>query len=92
MSKLSLSRILTEEQPPQKETVWVLLDTFQSDDEVFTGVSKTREGIERLKNYVINRYKITDMDQLSQLHIYEVPLDTFFEKRIQLDKKIHRFG
>jgi hypothetical protein len=94
MKKTSLIQILAEEDKPstKEDTIWVLLDTFQGEEQIFTGASRTREGIEKLKQYVINRYSITKKEQLDQLKIFEVPLDTFFYKRLELDREIDRFG
>jgi selenocysteine-specific translation elongation factor len=80
--------LLKEEAEPKKETIFVLLDTFQDEEAIFTGASKTKEGIEALKQAVMDRHNITDPEEIAQLHIYEVPLDTYFEKRKEADDAI----
>ena len=71
-----------------KETMFVLLDTYQDGIYTFTGMSKTRKGIEDLKRYVIKRFKITKPEELENLHIFEVPIDEYFDMRAKLDDRI----
>lgn len=70
------------------ETVFVLLDTFQEDEAQFTGVSLTQKGINKLKQYVIDRFKITEPEELAQLKIHQVPLDTYFKLRQKVDQDV----
>lgn len=69
------------------ETVFVLLDTFQEDEAQFTGVSLTEKGINKLKQYVIDRFQITEPEELEQLKIHQVPLDTYFKLRQEVDQQ-----
>ena len=69
------------------ETVFVLLDTFQEDEAQFTGVSLTQKGINKLKQYVIDRFQITEPEELAQLKIHQVPLDTYFKLRQEVDQQ-----
>ena len=69
------------------ETVFVLLDTFQEDEAQFTGVSLTQKGINKLKQYVIDRFQITEPEELEQLKIHQVPLDTYFKLRQEVDQQ-----
>lgn len=71
-----------------KRTMFVLLDTYQDGIYTFTGMSETRQGIERLKDKVIKRFNITKPEELEQLHIFEVPIDEYFDKRAELDVRI----
>lgn len=68
-----------------KETIFVLLDTYQSGIYIFTGVSKSRKGIEELKKKVIKRFKMKTQEELDHLQIFEVPLDEYFDMRAKLD-------
>ena len=70
------------------ETIFVLLDTFQEDEAQFTGVSLTRKGINKLKQYVIDRFQITEPEELAQLKIHQVPLDTYFKLRQKVDQEV----
>lgn len=75
------------------ETVFVLLDTFQEDEAQFTGVSLTQKGINKLKQYVIDRFQITEPEELAQLKIHQVPLDTYFKLRQKVDQDVkNAFG
>ena len=79
---------LLKEEAEKQETIFILLDSFQDEEAIFTGASKTKEGIEALKQAVIKRHNITKPEEIEQLHIYEVPLDTYFEKRKEADDAI----
>lgn len=79
---------LLKEEAEKQETIFILLDSFQDEEAIFTGASKTKEGIEALKQSVIEKHNITDPEEIAQLHIYEVPLDTYFEKRKEADDAI----
>lgn len=71
-----------------KETIYVLLDTYQDGIYTFTGASKSEEGISRLRDKVIARFKITKPEELKELHVFEVPLDEYFDMRAKLDQRI----
>lgn len=79
--------LLKEEQnpEPEKETVFILLDTLQDEESVFTGISKTKEGIEALKQSVIELHNIQDPVEISMLKVYEVPFDEYFQVRKETD-------
>ena len=69
------------------ESIYVLLDTFQEDEAQFTGASLTEKGINKLKQYVIDRFKITLPEEIAQLKIHQVPLDTYFKLRQKVDQE-----
>lgn len=79
---------LLKEEVKKQETIFILLDSFQDEEAIFTGASKTEEGIEALKQAVIKKHNITEPEEIEQLRIYEVPLDTYFEKRKEADDAI----
>lgn len=70
------------------ESIYILLDTFQEDEAQFTGASLTLKGINKLKDFVIDRFTITDPDELAMLKIHQVPLDTYFKLRQEVDKEV----
>jgi hypothetical protein len=75
------------------ESIYILLDTFQEDQAQFTGASLTLKGINKLKDFVIDRFTITDPEELEQLKIHQVPLDTYFKLRQEVDKEVQNaFG
>ena len=69
------------------ESIYVLLDTFQEDEAQFTGASLTEKGINKLKQYVIDRFKITVPEEIALLKIHQVPLDTYFKLRQKVDQE-----
>tara|TARA_R110000824_G_C15134792_1_gene669403 strand:+ start:187 stop:492 length:306 start_codon:yes stop_codon:yes gene_type:complete len=69
------------------ESIYVLLDTFQEDEAQFTGASLTEKGINKLKQYVIDRFKITVPEEIAMLKIHQVPLDTYFKLRQKVDQE-----
>jgi len=84
---MKLSKLLLEKE--EKETAWILLDTFQDGEAQFTSVSKTKEDAEKMKQFVIDRFNITSEEDLANLKIFEVPYDTYFEKREEVDKSVN---
>lgn len=75
------------------ESIYILLDTFQEDEAQFTGASLTQQGINKLKQFVIDRFSITEPEELEQLKIHQVPLDTYFKLRQEVDKEVQNaFG
>lgn len=84
---MKLSKLLLEEE--EKETAWILLDTFQDGEAQFTSVSKTKKDAEKMKQFVIDRFDITSEEDLANLKIFEVPYNTYFEKREEVDKLVN---
>ena len=75
------------------ESIFILLDTFQEDEAQFTGASLTQKGINKLKQFVIDRFNITEPEELAQLKIHQVPLDTYFKLRQKVDQDVkNAFG
>lgn len=75
------------------ESIYILLDTFQEDEAQFTGASLTLKGINKLKQFVIDRFSISEPEELAQLKIHQVPLDTYFKLRQEVDKEVQNaFG
>lgn len=87
--KMNLSNLLLEENPLEGkvQTIWIVLDTYQSGEAQFTGASLTKKGAEKLKQFIIDRFNVTEPSEIAQLKIYEVPLDRYFEEREKLDKQ-----
>lgn len=83
---MKLSKLLLEKE--ERETAWILLDTFQDGEAQFTSVSKTKEDAEKMKQFVIDRFDITSEEDLANLKIFEVTYDTYFEKREEVDKSV----
>lgn len=75
------------------ESIYILLDTFQEDEAQFTGASLTEKGINKLKQFVIDRFQINEPEELEQLKIHQVPLDTYFKLRQKVDQDVkNAFG
>lgn len=72
------------------ESVYILLDTYQEGEAQFTGVSLTEKGINKLKEFVIDRFNITAPEELAMLKIHQVPLDSYFKLRVTVDKQVDK--
>lgn len=91
LSEVSRDREQFLENSP--ESIYILLDTFQEDEAQFTGASLTQQGINKLKQFVIDRFKINNPEELEQLKIHQIPLDTYFKLRQEVDKEVQNaFG